>query len=438
MRCLLLRIGFTFLSNCNCFSFGLFLISWKLKQGKGAFFRRLGFPHIKTGGPVAEPFLAWRCCSSPLYGFTHKRLANCSKILKNKRKSHPQPTVSESRRTVRGRKLTQESLWCRMKAHLVLNKVNIGDAVFMTGQHRAIGRTASKPGDPNYFLPGDNDRVSQSLAMSVLLVLKRHRIFLGTEALDTIVTWRINQLVPHKIRCHGSRLSSQQCWLFLAVTGFVFQVIFPCRQQQCGWAGSRYGPPRRCVFLRMTALLRRALLSVHLWFQIVWCAWVCRRCSFYNLAEDRGLRFSNSSGPPKTSAQAGKCIELISIMQRIGKGGPRYTEPALTGEAFWDDSGKLRRRSVLDNYSQHTHHCGACSRVSFHWRFKNCPGLHAWGLFLALLSHSKLIAARGLCRWQMRVRVSRRWYNVLFTINLMQAVFRQIQTDHKLKLCPSL
>ena len=48
---------------------------------------------------------------------------------------------------------------CRTKTHLTLNQVNQGDAVFMTGQHRALGRTPSQPGTTKYFLPGDNDKV---------------------------------------------------------------------------------------------------------------------------------------------------------------------------------------------------------------------------------------------------------------------------------------
>ena len=47
----------------------------------------------------------------------------------------------------------------RTKTHLTLNKVNQGDVVFMTGQHRALGRTASQPSTTKYFLPGDNDKV---------------------------------------------------------------------------------------------------------------------------------------------------------------------------------------------------------------------------------------------------------------------------------------
>lgn len=39
-----------------------------------------------------------------------------------------------------------------------LNKVNQGDIIFMTGQHRAIGRTAQLPADPKYFLPCESDR----------------------------------------------------------------------------------------------------------------------------------------------------------------------------------------------------------------------------------------------------------------------------------------
>ena len=49
-----------------------------------------------------------------------------------------------------------------MKTHLTLNKVNCGDIVFMSGQHRAIGRQPAKPASPKYFLPGENDKVSKA------------------------------------------------------------------------------------------------------------------------------------------------------------------------------------------------------------------------------------------------------------------------------------
>jgi hypothetical protein len=36
--------------------------------------------------------------------------------------------------------------------------VNQGDAIFMSGQHRAVGRTADQPGKHDYFLPSDADK----------------------------------------------------------------------------------------------------------------------------------------------------------------------------------------------------------------------------------------------------------------------------------------
>lgn len=56
----------------------------------------------------------------------------------------------------------ERRLCYRMKGHLTLNKVNQGDIIYMTGQHRALGRTATKPGTSKYFLPGENDRVRGS------------------------------------------------------------------------------------------------------------------------------------------------------------------------------------------------------------------------------------------------------------------------------------
>jgi hypothetical protein len=39
-----------------------------------------------------------------------------------------------------------------------LDRVNQGDAIFMSGQHRAVGRTADQPGKHDYFLPSDADK----------------------------------------------------------------------------------------------------------------------------------------------------------------------------------------------------------------------------------------------------------------------------------------
>ena len=49
--------------------------------------------------------------------------------------------------------------------------------------------------------------------------------------------------------------------------------------------------------------------------------------------------------------------------QGKGGGGPTFSEPALTERTFWNSAGKLKREEMLDNYSQHTQHCTACSRV---------------------------------------------------------------------------
>jgi len=55
---------------------------------------------------------------------------------------------------------------------------------------------------------------------------------------------------------------------------------------------------------------------------------------------------------------------LVCSVQKVGNGGPVYKDPAYTGESFWDDSGKLKRRQLLDSYTQHTQKCLACSKVS--------------------------------------------------------------------------
>jgi len=55
--------------------------------------------------------------------------------------------------------------------------------------------------------------------------------------------------------------------------------------------------------------------------------------------------------------------EKILVGQRVGKGGPEYADPGYTGESFWDDSGKLKRRQLLDSYAQHTQKCSACKKV---------------------------------------------------------------------------
>lgn len=50
------------------------------------------------------------------------------------------------------------------------------------------------------------------------------------------------------------------------------------------------------------------------------------------------------------------------LMQKAG-GGPEYAEGGAVGDPFRDSLGKLRRRELLDRFSQHTQHCAACSQV---------------------------------------------------------------------------
>ncbi len=57
------------------------------------------------------------------------------------------------------RVLTVPLLNCRAKDHLKLNAVCCGDSIFMSGQHTALGRTATQKGNPDYFLPSEADRV---------------------------------------------------------------------------------------------------------------------------------------------------------------------------------------------------------------------------------------------------------------------------------------
>lgn len=44
-------------------------------------------------------------------------------------------------------------------------------------------------------------------------------------------------------------------------------------------------------------------------------------------------------------------------------GGPVYPIEDRLADPFRDSLGKLRRRELLDRYTQHTQHCAACSRV---------------------------------------------------------------------------
>ena len=60
---------------------------------------------------------------------------------------------------------------------------------------------------------------------------------------------------------------------------------------------------------------------------------------------------------------AAQILISLLLIQKVGKGGPTYADPAFTGESFWDDSGKLKRRQLLDSYTQHTQKCRACSKV---------------------------------------------------------------------------
>ena len=50
------------------------------------------------------------------------------------------------------------------------------------------------------------------------------------------------------------------------------------------------------------------------------------------------------------------------LAQKAG-GGPQYANGGAVGDPFRDSLGKLRRRELLDRYSQHTQHCAACSQV---------------------------------------------------------------------------
>ena len=43
-------------------------------------------------------------------------------------------------------------------------------------------------------------------------------------------------------------------------------------------------------------------------------------------------------------------------------GGPSYG-PDTVHQSMWDDSGRLKRRQLLDRHSQHTAHCSSCSEV---------------------------------------------------------------------------
>jgi len=65
-------------------------------------------------------------------------------------------------------------------------------------------------------------------------------------------------------------------------------------------------------------------------------------------------------------------LETMSV-QRVGMGGPKYANPAYTGEHWWEDNGKLRRRHILDSYAQHTSKCTACSKVGANVRTPPLP-----------------------------------------------------------------
>jgi hypothetical protein len=43
---------------------------------------------------------------------------------------------------------------------MMFNAVCCGDIIFMSGQHRALGRTAKQKGNPDYFLPSEADKVT--------------------------------------------------------------------------------------------------------------------------------------------------------------------------------------------------------------------------------------------------------------------------------------
>lgn len=80
-------------------------------------------------------------------------------------------------------------------------------------------------------------------------------------------------------------------------------------------------------------------------------------------------------------SEADKGVATWLQWLKAANGGPVYKEPAYTGDSFWDDSGKLKRRQLLDSYTQHTQKCSACSKLLTQVRALKTVALATLGLF---------------------------------------------------------
>lgn len=94
---------------------------------------------------------------------------------------------------------------------------------------------------------------------------------------------------------------------------------------------------------------------------------VCCGDTIFMSGQHRALgRSATQKGNPEyfLPSEADKGIAAwLRWLKKVGNGGPVYKDPAYTGESFWDDSGKLKRRQLLDSYTQHTQKCLACSKL---------------------------------------------------------------------------
>lgn len=127
--------------------------------------------------------------------------------------------------------------------------------------------------------------------------------------------------------------------------------------------------PKKAQFLRGIKFVADYFRAKdHMMFNAVCCGDI-----IFMSGQHRALgRTAKQKGNPDyfLPSEADKGIAAwLRWLKGVGKGGPVYAEPSHTGDPFWDDSGKLKRRQLLDSYTHHTQKCSACKKLLTQVRF---------------------------------------------------------------------